>query len=89
MSLLGETIDPEDNITGARIIDKSNPNHNQVNYRVEVWFGDWNNEAFKSILQEKLSDLLKKCGCKTTETSILINDMNKYTKQSSVSSNSP
>ena len=86
MSLLGETIDPEDNITGARIIDKSNPSHNQVNYRIEVWFGDWNNEAFKVILQEKLLDLLRKCGCKTTETSILINDMNKYAKQSYVSS---
>ena len=48
MSLLGEALDPADNITGARVIDKSNPGHNQINYRVEVWFGDWSNEEFKT-----------------------------------------
>ena len=87
MSLLGETLDPAGNITGARVIDKSNPSHSQVNYRIEVWFTDWSNEEFKTLLQEELKELLKKCGCKSTDYSILQNDTNKYAKQSSVSSN--
>lgn len=81
MSLLGETLDPAGNITGARVIDKSNPSHSQVNYRIEVWFTDWSNEEFKTLLQEELKELLKKCGCKSTDYSILINDTNKYAKQ--------
>ena len=80
MSLLGEALDPADNITGARVIDKSNPGHNQINYRVEVWFGDWSNEEFKTHLQEELAALLKKCGCKATDISMQINDTNKYAK---------
>lgn len=80
MSLLGEALDPGDNITGARIIDKSNPGHNQVNYRVEVWFGDWSNEEFKVHLQDGLASLLKKCGCRATDISMQINDTNKYAK---------
>ena len=59
LSLIGETLDDADSITGARVIDKSNPYKKQINHRVEIWFRDWKDEGFKERLQERVEKLMK------------------------------
>lgn len=80
MGLIGETIDDANNITGARIIDKSNISTGQVSHRVEIWFRDFENETFKTRIEEKVLSLLKSSGCVSTEVSIHRNDYSKWKK---------
>lgn len=78
ISLIGESLDNGDNITGARVIDKSNISNNQVSHRVEIWFRNWEDEEFKELLRSQIVSLLQTCGCKTTDVSIQQNDYTKW-----------
>lgn len=78
MGLIGESLDDGDNITGARVIDKSNTGNKQVSHRVEIWFRDWENETFKQSILQAVKDLIQECGCVTAEVSLDINDWKKY-----------
>ena len=78
ISLIGESLDTGNNITGARVIDKSNISNNQINYRVEIWFRNWEDEAFKNSLLAEIEQLLQLCGCKSARTSIETNDYSKW-----------
>lgn len=80
MGLIGETLDDADNITGARVIDKSNISNGQVSHRVEIWFRDFENEPFKTKLEEEIRDLMKKTGCISTEVTMHNNDFSKWKK---------
>ena len=80
MGLIGETIDDADNITGARVIDKSNISTGQVSHRVEIWFRDFENEAFKTRIEEYVRLFMKNSGCVSTEVSIHRNDYSKWKK---------
>ena len=61
LSVIGETLDDGDNITGIRVIDKSNPHKKQINHRVEVWFRDWKDDGFKDLLQDRMEKLMETC----------------------------
>ena len=76
--LIGESLDGDNNITGARVIDKSNTGSKQVSHRVEIWFRDWENETFKQSILQAVKDLIQECGCVTTDVSLDINDRKKY-----------
>lgn len=78
MGLIGESLDEGDNITGARVIDKSNTGSNQVSHRIEIWFRDWDNESFKTSIEKTIRDLMKECGCVSTDVSLDKNDSKKY-----------
>lgn len=78
ISLIGESLDSGNNITGARVIDKSNISSSQINYRVEIWFRNWEDEAFKTSLLADVEKLLQLCGCKSAKTSIETNDFSKW-----------
>lgn len=80
MGLIGETLDDADNITGARVIDKSNISNGQVSHRVEIWFRDFENEPFKTKLEEEIRDLMKQTGCISTEVTMHNNDFSKWKK---------
>ena len=83
ISLIGESLDNGNNITGARVIDKSNISNNQINYRVEIWFRNWEDEAFKASLLAETEKLLQLCGCTSAKTSIETNDYSRWmTKES-------
>ena len=62
MGLIGESLDGDNNITGARVIDKSNTGSKQVSHRVEIWFRDWENETFKQSILQAVKDLIQECG---------------------------
>lgn len=78
MGLIGETLDCADNITGARVIDKSNISNGQINHRVEIWFRDFENEEFKSQLEANIQQLMANAGCVSTDISIQRNDCSKW-----------
>ena len=78
MGLIGETLDSADNITGARVIDKSNISNGQINHRVEIWFRDFENEEFKSQLEANVQQLMANAGCVSTDISIQRNDCSKW-----------
>ena len=80
LSVIGETLDDGDNITGIRVIDKSNAYKKQVNHRVEIWFRDWKNEAFKALLQERVEKLMESCDIHPRDLSFSENDFSKWTK---------
>lgn len=80
LGLIGETLDEGDNITGARVVDKSNPYKKQISHRIEIWFRDWNNEEFKNALQKQVQDLLEECNMASREISFYQNDYSKWQK---------
>lgn len=80
MGLIGETLDNADNITGARVIDKSNISNGQVSHRVEIWFRDFENEDFKTRIEEQVRKIMKDTGCVSTEVSVHRNDYSKWKK---------
>ena len=80
LSLIGETLDDANSITGARVIDKSNPYKKQINHRVEIWFRDWKDEGFKERLQERVEKLMKDCGIVPKDLIFSQNDYSKWQK---------
>ena len=80
LSLIGETLDDDNSITGARVIDKSNPYKKQINHRVEIWFRDWKDEGFKERLQERVEKLMKDCGIVPKDLIFSQNDYSKWQK---------
>ena len=80
LSLIGETLDDADSITGARVIDTSNPYKKQSNHRVEIWFRDWKDEGFKERLQERVEKLMKDCGIVPKDLIFSQNDYSKWQK---------
>ena len=80
LSVIGETLDDGDNITGIRVIDKSNPYKKQVSHRVEILFRDWKNEVFKTLLQERVEKLMESCDIQPKDLSFSENDFSKWTK---------
>lgn len=80
LSLIGETLDDGDNITGARIIDKSNPYKKQINHRVEIWFRDWKDDSFKDLLQARVEKLMKNCDITPKDLIFSQNDYSKWQK---------
>lgn len=80
LSLIGETLDDEDNITGARVIDKSNPYKKQVTHRVEIWFRDWSNEEFKNTLQSRVEKMIEECNMTAKDLLFSQNDFSKWQK---------
>lgn len=80
LSLIGETLDDGDNITGARVIDKSNPYKKQINHRVEIWFRDWKDDSFKDLLQARVEKLMKDCDITPKDLIFSQNDYSKWQK---------
>ena len=80
LSLIGETLDEGDFITGARVIDKSNPYKKQVSHRVEIWFREWTNEDFKNDLQKRVEKLVEDCNMTIKDLSFSQNDFSKWQK---------
>ena len=80
LSVIGETLDDGDNITGIRVIDKSNPHKKQINHRVEVWFRDWKDDGFKDLLQDRMEKLMETCDMHPKDLSFSENDYSKWTK---------
>lgn len=78
--MIGETLDDGDNLTGARVIDKSNTYKKQINHRVEIWFRDWNNEEFKNTLKERVEKIAEECNIVTKDYSFTQNDFSKWQK---------
>ena len=78
MGVIGETLDDEDNITGIRAIDKSNPYKKQINYRIEVWFKNWNDEQFKNILKDRIEKIAEACEVSPKDISFSQNDYSKW-----------
>lgn len=80
LSVIGETLDDGDNITGIRVIDKSNSHKKQINHRVEVWFRDWKDDGFKDLLQDRMEKLMETCDMHPKDLSFSENDYSKWTK---------
>ena len=78
--MIGETLDDADNITGARVVDKSNTYKKQIVHRIEIWFREWNNEEFKSNLQKYVEKLMEECNMVSKELSFYQNDFSKWQK---------
>ena len=78
--MIGETLDDADNITGARVVDKSNTYKKQIVHRIEIWFREWNNEEFKSNLQKHVEKLMEECNMVSKELSFYQNDFSKWQK---------
>ena len=58
MGLVGETIDPNDELCGARIVDKSgNKGSNQV-FRIELWLRTKDSKVIKKILDKMIEVML-------------------------------
>lgn len=57
LGLIGETIDPDDQICGCRFVDKSRGS--RVMYRVEVWFKS-TDEKLKETVQNNVAKCLNK-----------------------------
>ena len=77
--MIGETLDDGNNITGARIIDKSTP-FKKLIYRIEIWFCDWKNEEFKESLKERLLKIMEECDISPRELIFNENDCSKWQK---------
>ena len=78
LGVIGETLDDEDNITGIRAIDKSNPYKKQINYRIEVWFKNWNDEQFKNTLKDRIEKIAEACEVSPKDISFSQNDYSKW-----------
>lgn len=78
LSVIGETLDDEDNITGIRVIDKSNPHKKYINYRVEVWFKNWEDERFKNLLKDRIEKIAEVCEIASVDISFSQNDYKKW-----------
>ncbi|CBK22821.2 uncharacterized protein [Blastocystis hominis] len=78
LSLIGESLDDGDNITGARVVDKSVPYKKQINHRIEIWFREWNDEGFRNVLKERVEGILRDNGLEGREISFYQNDYSKW-----------
>ena len=78
LSVIGETLDDEDNITGIRVIDKSNSHKKHINYRVEVWFKNWEDERFKNLLKDRIEKIAEVCEIASIDISFSQNDYKKW-----------
>ena len=78
LSLIGESLDDGDNITGARVVDKSNPYKKQINHRIEIWFREWKDEEFRKVLKERMEGILRKNGMEGREITFYQNDYSKW-----------
>ncbi|KAK8807084.1 hypothetical protein WA158_003843 [Blastocystis sp. Blastoise] len=74
LSMIGETLEDGNEITGARILDKSNPEKKFVSYRLEVWFRDYSNQTIKDTLKNRLQLICQKL--KIHQDDIKIKDHN-------------
>lgn len=68
--MIGGSLIKGEDLCGARILDKvcvlafcdiqsKFRKNNTIEYRLEIWFKDWNNESFKSELQSRVNDICK------------------------------
>lgn len=57
LGLIGETVDPGNEICGLRIVDKSR--QGRAIYRLEVWFRNAD-EKIQALIQENLVDCLRR-----------------------------
>ena len=57
MALVGEQLDSGDEITGARVVDKSR-NRNTI-FRLELWYRDASKNEVNEAVRSKLLDCLK------------------------------
>ena len=78
LSLIGESLDDGDNITGARVVDKSNPYKKQINHRIEIWFREWKDEEFRKVLKERMEGILRENGMEGREIAFYQNDYSKW-----------
>ena len=78
LSLIGESLDDGDNITGARVVDKSNPYKKQINHRIEIWFREWKDEEFRKVLKERMEGILRENGMEGREITFYQNDYSKW-----------
>lgn len=78
LSLIGESLDDGNNITGARVVDKSIPYKKQINHRIEIWFREWKDESFRNVLKERMEGILRDNGMEGREISFYQNDYSKW-----------
>ena len=65
--MIGETIDPADEICGARVVDKSLVDKQRVVYRLELWFRRKDQKVADELLTRMQTALGKSsttAGCK-------------------------
>ncbi|KAK8798578.1 hypothetical protein WA538_003252 [Blastocystis sp. DL] len=78
LTMIGETMDPSDEICGARILDKSKPPKKTIAYRLEIWFKNWNNKEMKDRLQKKVCSILSDFKFDTETVSFKEHDASKW-----------
>lgn len=59
LGCIGETIDPENTITGIRVVDKSVIKRNQAVYRLELWFSS-SDQAEMDTIKTRMMEALEK-----------------------------